>query len=217
MMAGYILYGDAGSGSATTEMILAEIGAPVELRDVPLDGDAQLSPEHRAINPMGRIPVLLLPDGTVVTESLAIALVLADRHPEAGLLPGPQEADRAVALRWMAVLAGEFYPHVTRADYPDRFSADPAHAEAIRARAREMGPAVMDVVERHAPFGPDGQGPFLLGPRFSAADIYLAVLAQWLGQRPQLAARRPRLARLSAAVAARPKLAPLWARHFPPG
>ena len=77
----YILYGDRRSGSCTVEMALAEIGAPVELRPVPLEGDHQLSDEYRKINPMGRVPAMVLPDGTVLTESLAILLTLADRHP----------------------------------------------------------------------------------------------------------------------------------------
>ncbi len=103
----YILYGDKGSGSAPVEMALAEIGAPVELRAVPLATEAQLAADYRRLNPMGRIPTLILPDGTVVTESLAILLTLADRHPQAGLLPPPGEAGRYVALRWMALVAGD--------------------------------------------------------------------------------------------------------------
>ncbi len=132
----YILYGDLGSGSAPVEMALAEIGAPVELRDVKLEGDHQLRAEYRAINPMGRLPTLVLPaqggDGTVMTESLAILVTLADRHPEAGLLPPPGDPGRATALRWMALLAGEFYPQVTRWDYPARFgySARPGGGRA---------------------------------------------------------------------------------------
>src|SRR5689334_4619956 len=100
-MAPYILYGDRRSGSCAVEMALAEIGAPFTLRDVPLDGDHQLAAAYRRINPMGRVPTLLLPDGTVMTESLAILLTLADRHPEAALLPPPSDTDRARALRWM--------------------------------------------------------------------------------------------------------------------
>jgi GST-like protein len=133
---GYILYGDRRSGSAMIDLALAEIGAEAERRPVPVEQDAQLAAEYRRINPMGRVPTLILPDGTVVTESLAILLALEGRHPEAGLLPAPDDPARAVALRWMALAAGEIYPCVTRADYPERFSADPAHAPAIRERAR---------------------------------------------------------------------------------
>jgi len=207
----HILFGDLGSGSAPVEMALAEIGLPVELRAVPLEANAQLAGEYRRLNPMGRIPTLILPDGTVVTESLAILIHLADAHPAAALLPAPGEPARAVALRWMALAAGEFYPHVTRWDYPERFSAEPAHAPAIRARAQEMGRDIWRLVEAEA-----GLDPFVLGPRFSVADIYLAVLSCWMGGSDWIPAHCPRLERLAQAVATRPAITPLWAKHIGP-
>ena len=207
----YILYGDEGSGSGPVEMALAEIGAPVELRAVPLKDDRQLSAEYRRINPMGRIPTLVLPDdGTVVTELLAILLTLDDRHREAGLLPSPGDSARAVALRWMALLTGEFYPHVTRWDYPERFSADPAHAPAIRDRAQEMGRDILRLIETQALTGP---GPYLLGGRFSLADLVIATLSRWMGGRQWTPANCPRIETLTEAVAARPAIAAIWRRH----
>ena len=205
---GYVLYGDIGSGSAVVEMALAEAGETAEWRDVPLEGDHQLRPEYLAVNPMGRMPTLVLPDGTVMTESLAILVALAERHPV--LLPPPASAERAWGLRWMTLAAAEFYPHVTRADYPERFGPDPA---AIRARAVEMGREVWRVVEVHAGLRGAGPEPFLLGATFSVADIYLAVLSRWMGGRQWVPANLPRLEALARAVAGRPALAPLWQRH----
>ncbi|WP_135470678.1 glutathione S-transferase family protein [Crenalkalicoccus roseus] len=211
---GYVLYGDHRSGSAMVEMALAEIGAEAELRPVRLERDAQRAEAYRRLNPMGRVPTLLLPDGTALTESLAILLTLADRHPGAGLLPPPEQPGRARALRWMALLASEIYPHVTRCDYPERFSADPAHAPAIRARAVEMAREVWAVVERHA-----APSPFLLGERFSAADIGIAVMSRWMGGEAWMPAHCPRIEALARAVAARPAAGAVWRRHFgpPPG
>lgn len=206
----YILYGDVGSGSGPVEMALAEIGAEVELRDVPLATNAQLAAEYRKLNPMGRIPTLILPDGTVVTESAAILVALADRHPEAGLLPPGADSARAVALRWMALVAGEFYPHVTRYDYPERFSADPAHAPEIAARAKEMGREVWRLIEREC-----APSPFVLGARFSVADIYLAALSRWNRGAEWMPAECPRVEALARAVSARPRIAPVWLRHHP--
>lgn len=91
---GYILYGDPGSGAATSEMALAEAGQPVEWRDVSLDGDHQRGADYLAVNPMGRVPALILPDGTTLTESLAILLTVADRHPEAALVPAAEPGVR---------------------------------------------------------------------------------------------------------------------------
>lgn len=210
----YILYGDTGSGSSTVEMALAEIGAPVELRDVPLSSDSQLATEYRRLNPMGRVPTLLLPDGTVMTETLAILPHLADAHPDAALLPPPGSPDRARVLRWMMLAGAEGYPHVTRADYPERFSPDPAHAEAIRARAKEMYRELWRLVEAEAGLTGDPSAPYLLGARFTIADAYLAVLSRWVGGAAWLPEACPRLAALARAVAARPAIAPVWARHF---
>jgi GST-like protein len=204
----YILYGDLGSGSGPVEMALAEIGAPVELREVPLQHDAQLTAEYRRINPMGRVPTLILPDGTVVTELLAILLTLADRHPEAGLMPSPGDPGRATALRWMALLSGEFYPHVTREDFPQRFGIDPSQHGALRERAKEMGRETLSIIE--AAIVP---APYLLGERLSVADLMIAVLSRWLGGRVWTPANLPKIEALAQAVAARPAIAPIWQRH----
>lgn len=210
----YILYGDPGSGSAPVEMLLAELEQTVELRAVPEERQHQLRPEYLAINPMGRLPTLILPDGTVMTESLAILLLLADRHPQAGLIPAPAEAARGPVLRWMTLAAAEFYPHVTRGGYPERFGTDPSQQQALRDRAREMGRDVWRVVEAHAGLTGDPARPFLLGDRFSVADIYLAVLSRWMGGRAWVPQHCPRLEALAQAVARRPLIAPLWQRHL---
>lgn len=206
----YILYGDEGSGSGPVEMALAEIGAPVDLRSVPLQGDHQLAAEYRRINPMGRVPTLVLPDGTVVTELIAILVTLDDRHREAALMPPPATSERAVALRWMALLTGEFYPHVTRWDYPERFIDDPNQATVLRDRAQEMGREILRLVEEQALTGP---GPWLLGDRFCLTDLVIATLSRWLGGRQWIPAHCPRVEALAQAVAARPACAAIWARH----
>ena len=206
---GYVLYGDRRSGSAIIEMALEEVGAPFEPRPVPLDGSAQLAAGYRRVNPMGRVPTLILPDGTVVTESLAILLTLEGRHPEAALLPAPDDPARAASLRWMALAAGEIYPCVTRDDYPERFSADPSHAAAIRERAGEMARDIWRIIEREA-----APAPFVLGERFSMADLYLAVLSRWMGGESWMPANCPRVEGLALAVAARPAAGAAWWRHF---
>ena len=208
----YRLYGDLCSGSAIIEMALVEIGAPVELHPVSLDRDEQRSAEYRRVNPMGRVPALVLPGGPgdeVLTESLAILLTLCDRHPDAGLLPPADDPARAKALRWMALAAGEFYPAVTRNDYPERFSTDPAHAPAIREAARASGREFWTLVERDA-----GLAPFLLGERFSAADLYLAVMSRWMDGAAWLPAACPGVEGLARQVAARPAAGPIWRKHF---
>lgn len=202
----YVLYGDRRSGSATVELALAEIGAEAELRPVRIEHDAQLAADYRRINPMGRVPTLILPDGTVVTESTAILLTLDARHPEAGLLPPAADPARAKALRWMMLAASEIYPCVTRNDYPERFGAAP---DSIRVRAVEMGREIWHLIADGAQ-----PAPFVLGDRLSLADLYLAVLSRWMGNEAWMPEHCPRIHALARAVATRPRLAAAWARHF---
>lgn len=205
----YVLYTDRRSGGAIVEIALAEMGRDAELRPVPIERDGQLDAAYRRINPMGRVPSLILPDGTVVTESLAILLALEARHPKAGLLPPADDPARATALRWMTLAAAEIYPCVTRADYPERFSDDPAHAPAIRARAVSMAQEVWRLIAREA--RPD---PFILGARFSLADIPLAVMSRWMGAEAWMPREAPAIQALARAVALRPRAGVAWARHF---
>src|ERR1700730_8824968 len=82
----YRLYWREGSGSLVAEVALALCGATVERIHV-ADRASQRSPDFLAINPAGQIPVLILPDGTVLTETSAIVVALADAFPESGILP----------------------------------------------------------------------------------------------------------------------------------
>jgi GST-like protein len=71
------------------------------------------------------------------------------------------------------------------------------------------------LVEAQAGLSGDPAAPYLLGDQFTIADAYIAVLSRWLGGAAWLPGACPRLAVLGRAVAARPRIAPVWVRHFP--
>ena len=156
-----------------------------------------------------KIPALVIDDGPVLTESVAILLTLDERHPEAGLLPPKGSVERAQALRWLLFAATEIYPVVEINDYPERFATDPAETDAMRERAREIWRTRWLVVEEHA-----SGDPYFASDGFSLTDIYLAVVSRWAQQNAWRPAHIPKIERLTAAVAARPAIAPVWARHF---
>lgn len=131
----YILYGMKRSGSCAAECALAEAAAEYQTINVDLRSNAQLGAEYAAINPARKIPALRLPEGEIVTESAAILLTIADRHPIAGLLPPAGSDARGQCFRWMAFCASEIYPIVEIVDYPDRFSPAGEQAEGVRQRA----------------------------------------------------------------------------------
>jgi GST-like protein len=206
----FVLYGDRGSGAFSVEAALAEAAAPCEFRTVSLKENAQRAPEFLAINPSGKMPALQLPEGGIVTESLAILVTVAERFPDSKLLPPPASFARAQALRWLAFMATELYPMVEIVDYPERFAPKGAESDALRERAREKLRERILIVENAV------AGPWLLAEGFSVADIYAAMFSRWDIGAEFRDAKLPKTAALANAVAARPRIAPIWQRHFPP-
>jgi glutathione S-transferase len=94
-----VLYHHPFSRAANVVWMLEEIGAPYELRFVDLQKGEQKTPAILALNPMGKLPILVDGDA-VVTESAAIALYLADRHAYGHLAPRVDDPKRGTYLRW---------------------------------------------------------------------------------------------------------------------
>jgi GST-like protein len=205
----YVLYGDRGSGSFTPEALLAEVGAPVRVVPVNLDDNEQRKEEFHAVNPLGQLPTLVLPDGTVMTESAAIVLTIADRHFDDALLPPVGSTERAIVYRWLVFLAANVYGAVGRYDYPTRFTTDQAAGEGIRAAAKQALRELWPIVDQALK-----PAPFVFGERFCALDVYIANLSRWIVGGEWRAQHCPRLDGLAEAVAARPRIAPVWQAHF---
>ncbi len=205
----YVLYGARRSGSVAVECALAEIGADYEVRKLSLRNAEQRRAEYEAINPQRKVPALVIDGGPVLTESVAILLTLDEHHPEAGLLPPKGSIRRAQSLRWLLFAATEIYPVVEINDYPERFAVDRDRTDAIRERARAIWRTRWLVVEENVV-----GDPYFSRDGFSLTDIYLAVVSRWAQQDEWRPAHLPKIERLAAAVAARPAIAPVWARHF---
>src|ERR1051325_3982589 len=133
----YVIFGDKGSGAFSAEAALSEVGAPYEFRLISLEKNEQRSPEFLAINPSGKMPAVRLPEGQILTESLAILLTVADHFPNARLRPPQASPDRGTAYRWLAFMASEIYPMVEISDYPQRFAAAGEQTATLRAKTKE--------------------------------------------------------------------------------
>jgi glutathione S-transferase len=94
-----VVYHHPFSRAANTIWMLEEVGVPYELRHVDIMTGGQKAPEVIALNPMGKLPILTEGD-TVVTESAAIGLYLADRHAYGRLAPQVDDPARGTYLRW---------------------------------------------------------------------------------------------------------------------
>jgi glutathione S-transferase len=194
---GYTLYGRVNAGSLAPQIVLEEIGAPYEItwvRKTPADLEAL-----RRVHPAGKIPVLLLPDGTVVAESAAILMHLANAHREADLAPVAGSAAHARFLQWMVFLSANVYEAALRYFYAERYSeAGAAAAAGIKAKALQDYTGHLEHIHGEL-------SPYVLGDKLSAADPYLHMLAGWYPEevRP-LATRLPKLARHAELLRRRP-------------
>ena len=200
----YTLYNRPGSGGFVVEAALALAEAPFDLVELDSKRGTPLPESFRATNPWGQLPVLILPDGSVMTETSAILVHLALAFPEKRLAPPPGTPAHGAFLRWTVFANINLYEAVLRRGYPFRFTDDTEGHDAVRTAAiRRMGEA-LTLIDAHV------EGPFLLGEEMTVADIYLAMFRFWYRGDTET----PRLARIGEAVRRHPVIGPIWRRHY---
>lgn len=184
------LYHAPNTRSSGTLTLLEELGAPYALEVLDMKAGENRQPAYLAVNPMGKVPAIL-DDGALVTEQVAVTLHLADRFPAAGLAPPLGDPLRGPYLRWMAFYAGCFEPAVV-----DRATGRPEAAPAMSPYGSYD--TVMETLR--AQLAP---GPWLLGERFTAADVLWGGALAWtmmFGVVPKL----PEFSAYAARVTGRP-------------
>lgn len=204
----YLLYADAGAGSAIIELVLSELGLEYALEGVSLATEHQRGPGYATVNPQRKLPTLTTPQGETLTESLAIALTLDARHQGAHLLPDRTSPQYAQALRWLAFTASEIYPIVEISDFPERFTAPSGDPSGTREVARQRWRERLQILEAHI------AGPYLLGEHCCLVDFYIAVVTRWAQQDDWRAQHTPKIDTLAHAVAKRPACVEVWQRNF---
>ena len=202
----FTLYMRSGSGSAAVEAVLAECGAAVKLVDIPRAG--QGFDDYLKINPRGQVPSLRLPDDSLMTESAAMVIYLADIFPQAGLAPTLDSPLRAAYLRWILYFAADVYMANLRYFYSARHSIDVAAEAGIKAKAEIDINREFDIFANAL-----GHGPYILGEVFSAADIYATMLVSWASDVKGLFAKHSNIERHYSLIAARPNITPVWKRN----
>lgn len=203
----YTLFARNGAGSVAVEALLAACGADYKVVVLNRTADGAFEDFFHAINPKAEVPTLVLPDDSVMTESAAMMIHIAEQHPKAGLAPQPGEPGRAQFLRWQVYLAAALYGSDLRLFYPQRFTTDPAGAEGVKARATEMMAHEFRIYAEAL-----GERTFMLG-RFSALDIYAAMLCTWAPDMAALFAKHPNLKRMYEAVLENAAVKKVWARN----
>jgi GST-like protein len=203
----YRLLGQKGYGSVIAEAAFALAGIGIAIEDLDYETPGPDRDRLLALNPLGQVPTLILPDGAVMTESAAIVLHVADLAPEAGLVPALDDPDRPRFLRWLVFLVSAVYPTFTYGDLPERWVPADA-APLLKESTNRHRESLWRQVE--AELDPS---PWLLGERFSALDLYVCAMSRWRPRRDWFAAACPKLHRVALAVDALPALRGVWARN----
>ena len=160
------LYHSPHTRSTGALILLEELGAPYDLHVLNMKAGEQRQPAYLAVNPMGKVPALKH-GAALVTEQVAVYLYLADLFPEAGLAPAIGDPLRGPYLRWMVFYAACFEPAVV-----DR-AAKHEPAPQTMSPYGDYETMLNTVVAQLA------SGPYLLGERFTAADVLWGTALGW--------------------------------------
>jgi glutathione S-transferase len=197
-MANLTLYHAAPSRSSIVRWMLEELGEPYDLHVLSLMKGDQRKSDYLAINPMGKVPALRHGDA-VVTEAAAICTYLADEFPQAGLNVPIGDSRRGSYLKWLFFSPSCIEPAIT----------DRAFPRQEEPRRGTLGYGDFDTVMNVVANGVE-PGPYLMGEKFTAADVVVGSALRWgmmfslLPTRPEFIAyvgrleQRPALQRTTA-------------------
>lgn len=183
------LYTMPGACSLASHIAMVWADAPYEL--VILDHDSVHAPGFAQINRKTSVPALVLDDGTVITESLAVLLYIAEQFPAAQLGASPNDATGKARLNEaLSELVSEVHKAYAPIFVPGRFVTD----DAMQASAQQAAYIQLDLkFSRLEQLMSDGRPWLVLGHR-SVADAYLYVMCSWKDNTPTPLAHFPHLA-----------------------
>ena len=160
-------YHNPQSRASMVHWMLEEVGATYQIVPIDLEAKENKTPQFLAINPMGKLPTIVH-KGVTVTETAAIIGYLADAFPAAGLAPALSDPQRGTWFRWLVFGASCFEPALIDTMFqrpvPENSGAMPygTYADTLNALRTALTP-----------------GPYILGERFSAADVYIGSELGW--------------------------------------
>lgn len=162
-----VLYYNPRSRARTVHWMLEELGVPYRLELLDFEKREHKTEQYLAMNPMGKVPTIVDND-VVVTEAAAICAYLADNYPRALLAPALHDPARASYLRWLFFAAGCVEPAL----------ADRRLGRPVPDKPASLGYGTYEDVVRtlETAISP---GPFVLGERFSAADVCIGSSIGW--------------------------------------
>jgi glutathione S-transferase len=170
-----LFYADR-SAAMGARVILEEIGEAYDLIETEIGVGMPRAPELLALNPNGWVPVLVWEHGAIY-ECAAIVIFLCDRNPQCQLAPSVDHPDRGRFLQWLFFFSSSLQTAYQMTYYADRFCASKEDEDTVQRRSIKRLRELWQVIDNAI-----GDSEWMLGQKFSAADIYLFMLTTWLSE-----------------------------------
>jgi glutathione S-transferase len=175
------------------------ISCRIAVQSADLKAGEQRQPAYLQLNPNGLVPTLLI-GGRPFTEAAALLMIVAMRHPQAGLAPEEVSDSRDAWHQWIVYFANTLQPAFRLWFYPSDISDDENTQAILKAALRKQIERAWARIATHL----GEQGPYLLGEEFSAADLMLIMLMRWSRDMPKPATEWEALNQYAARMRARP-------------
>ena len=203
-----LLLGCKGCGNAIVEAAFAVAGIPIDTEEVDYSDASPTRPRLLKFNPLGQVPTLVLPNGGVMTESLAMLHYIDDVAPKAGLIPPKGDPLRPTFYRWAVFLIAAVYPTYTYGDDPKKWVPDEGASKLLRESTDNHRKTMWGWIEAEA------KAPWFLGERFSAIDLYIAAMTRWRPGVLWFAKNTPKCVAIAKRAAALDAVAPVITKNF---
>ena len=192
------LYFALGTCALASHIALLDARADYELKRVDTKAGEQRSPDYLALNPKGRIPTLVTPQGSL-SETPAILAFIAQSHPEAGLAPFDDPFALAELQAFNSYHCSTVHVAHAHRMRGTRWADDPVALEAMKKKVPETVSACFELIDTQML-----KGPWVMGEAYTIADPYLFTLAQWMESDGIDPARFPRVLDHRTRMAERP-------------
>jgi glutathione S-transferase len=162
------LYFSSGACSLSPHIALLEAGIPFTLESVDLRTGKYSGGDFTKISPKGYVPALVLDSGEVLTEGVAIVQYIAEKKPEAKLMPAPGTLERARCMEWLTFTATELHKGCFSPLWSSTITPE------VKAQTMDTLGKRIDWVNTQLK-GRD----YLLGTQFTVADAYMFTVLSW--------------------------------------
>ncbi|MES2855024.1 MAG: glutathione S-transferase family protein [Bdellovibrionota bacterium] len=201
------VFGCMGCGSAIAEAFLTLAGVSYDREEVNYDESSPARDRLLKHNPLCQVPTLVMRDGQIMTETLALAHYLNQTEPSFDLFPKDIQL-LPKFLRWSTFMVTALYPTWTYGDFPSKWLPGVAEASKLKDSTNEHRKKLWLIVENEA------AAPFFMGDRFSIIDVYIKVMVHWRPRQAWFKENCPKLFAIHEKVSSDPRLRKVWTDNF---